>query len=161
MGSIVKHIINIDKMMKNNNLKNTVVFRGVNGIDLNRFPVLVNKAFTSTSTNKIIANQFSGDDCCIIRFTIPDNIKTILFEYNKNTSAALKEDEILIERNTQFVDIKPSPIPKVFDAILKKYSPPNVQQDLQHQEQILEYRRQQIANMVLDDLDFDDSDFED
>lgn len=158
----VTHIKNIDKMMKNNNLKNVIVYRGINKSLLLNLKntgsnVLVNKGYTSSSLD-IEKSKMFADENCILRFVIPHNLKTHIYEYNKNISENLNEKEILIERNTQFVingmdDIKPN---KVYDAVLCNYTPPKSVQNLKN----LERLKNEMMQKMLEE-DFYDSDFED
>lgn len=159
---IVKHIKNIDKAMKNNNLKNVIVYRGINMsllVNLKNMGsnVLVNKGYTSSSLDIEKSKMFT-DENCILRFIIPNNLKTHIYEYKKNISENLNEKEILIQRNTQFVinnmeDIKEN---KIYDAVLSNYIPPKSIQNLNN----LEKLKNEMMQKMLEE-DFYDSDFED
>jgi len=159
---IVKHIKNIDKVMKNNNLKNVIVYRGINMsllLNLKNMGsnVLVNKGYTSSSLDIEKSKMFT-DENCILRFIIPNNLKTHIYEYKKNISENLNEKEILIQRNTQFVinnmeDIKEN---KIYDAVLSNYIPPKSIQNLNN----LEKLKNEMMQKMLEE-DFSDSDFED
>ena len=159
---IVKHIKNIDKEMKNNNLKNVIVYRGINMsllLNLKNMGsnVLVNKGYTSSSLDIEKSKMFT-DENCILRFIIPNNLKTYIYEYKKNISENLNEKEILIQRNTQFVinnmeDIKEN---KIYDAVLSNYIPPKSIQNLNN----LEKLKNEMMQKMLEE-DFYDSDFED
>ena len=159
---IVKHIKNIDKIMNNNNLNNVIVYRGINiGLLLNLknigSNVLVNKGYTSSSLDIGKSKMFAYENC-ILRFVIPNKLKTYIYKYKKNVSENLNEKEILIQRNTQFVinnmdDIKPN---KIYDAVLSNYTPPKSVQNLNN----LERLKNEMMQKMLEE-DFYDSDFED
>lgn len=158
----VKHIKNIDRIMKNNNLKNVIVYRGIKMsllLNLKNMSsnVLVNKGYTSSSLDIEKSKMFT-DENCILRFIIPNNLKTHIYEYKKNISENLNEKEILIQRNTQFVindmeDIKEN---KIYDAVLSNYIPPKSIRNLNN----LEKLKNEMMQKMLEE-DFSDSDFED
>jgi len=155
---IVKHIINIDKELKNNKLNNMLMFRGINSALIKNLPsnVLVNKAYSSSTPDINVATQFA-DECCILSFTIPNDIKTHIYDYKNITSKNLKEQEILIERNTQFVNITQDKYnPNLYNAILTKYKPPNVNKQM---EEYNRAREEYMKQIDFDDFD-DDSDFD-
>ena len=79
--------------------------------------VLVNKSYSSCTSIIDKAIEFvSTDKCCILMFTIPSHLK-----YHK-----ISEQEVLVERNTQFIiDNKSSKYP-VYNAILTRWEPPSI-----------------------------------
>ena len=105
----VMHIINIDQAITKGASKpqpTKLFYRGVHGLDyfIETQGILVNKAYSSCSSDINQSFKFSGDECCIIVFTIPNDIN--YFEY-KSLGINDYEQEILIQRNTQFVEFKP------------------------------------------------------
>lgn len=158
---IVEHILNIDRGMKYNKLNNMLMFRGINSSLIKNLPsnVLVNKAYSSATPDFNIASNFT-DDCCILSFIIPDDIKTYIYDYKNITSKNLKEQEVLLQRNTQFVNITQDKYnPNLYNAVLTKYKPPNVSQQMKEYNRV---REQYMKQMIIDDdfSDLDDSDFE-
>lgn len=125
-----KLIQNLDNKIQNTgNYTNTYLYRGISGgiipaiMELTS-GVLVNKAYTSTTKNLDTAKKFVSDDgCCILMFTIPEDIKYLEMP-NQNW-----EQEILLQRNTQFIiDIQNSKHP-IYKATLTKWNPPHTQTD--------------------------------
>ena len=87
----------------------------------------------------------------ILVFKIPPDLKTHKYSYS-----GYSEDEILVERNTQFKIIKEGKKNYYF-AELCKYIPPKKTNSNLIFEQLMEAaRKKQLEN--LDDLDFSDED---
>lgn len=125
----VRQILEIDSHMSNNGeLRNTLLYKGMSGgfipmsIEASS-GVIINKSYVSSSLTLDSANEFVSDDgCCVICFTIPDNIK--YYKYGIEVNKKDREQEILIERNTQFViNVEESNYP-VYYATLSKWVPP-------------------------------------
>jgi len=99
---IVNHINNIDSKLKYNYLPD-IYFRGISGSFIpqavqSSSGIIVNTAFTSTTSNEKVVQSFvDNNGCCILVFKIPPNLKTHKYSYS-----GYSEDEILVERNTQF-----------------------------------------------------------
>ena len=120
---IVKMVNEIDSQMTFNETINDIIYyRGISTdikytID-NNDGVIINKAYTSCSNSIDEAKKYMNDSnngCCILVFKIPLDIKTYIFENQK-------EGEVLIERNTQFViDTENSRHP-IYSAILSKWT---------------------------------------
>lgn len=94
-------IRNIDKRLINNT-KEIKVYRGISGDfykSLKLTGCIINKSYTSSTTNKDTAIAFSQGDTTgvVLVFVIPPGIR--IHKYT-----GLDEDEILIERNTQFIN---------------------------------------------------------
>ena len=96
------------------------------GIQTNFQNELVNKSFTSSSTTIDAAARFTEN--AIFEFYIPMHIKTYIFKYKKNRANSLIEKEILIERNTKFINITNTfrtykSIPIYSAELIKYYKP--------------------------------------
>lgn len=151
----VKDIINIDSVMHNDgSLKGKVLYRGIHGIIIEEQGVLINKAYSSSSTNIDVALNFVEGQCCIIAFEIPPEVKFFKYE----DIGRPDEKEILIHRNTQFVELRHTNTYKnvrIYSCILKLYAMPIItREDIEKQKFI----DQQTAKFILED---EDEDFED
>jgi hypothetical protein len=62
------------------------------------------RGFVSTSLDIDTAFKFSDGDCCIITFTLPDNIHAWIDTRN-NSGKKRGENEVILERNIEFFDI--------------------------------------------------------
>jgi len=123
----IQHVINIDSFMYNNgSLKGKIIYRGIYNLEglIKTQDVLVNTAYSSSSFSIDTAHNFIKAGCCIIAFTVPDEIKYIDY------ADIIKKDseiEVLIQRNTQFVNIKKHSTHKgrpIYTGILKLYASP-------------------------------------
>lgn len=148
---IVNHINNIDSKLEYNTLSG-LYFRGISGSFIpqsvqSSSGIIVNSAFTSTTSNEKIAQSFvDTEGCCILVFKIPQNLKTYKYSYT-----GYSEDEVLVERNTQFKIIEKGKKNYYF-AELHKYTPPvKNQTDISFQQLLEEARRKQLED---DDFDF-------
>lgn len=152
---IVNHINNIDSKLKYNYLPD-IYFRGISGSFIpqavqSSSGIIVNTAFTSTTSNEKVAQSFvDNNGCCILIFKIPPNLKTYKYSYS-----GYSEDEILVERNTQFKIIKEGKKNYYF-AELCKYIPPKKTNSNLIFEQLMEEGRKKMENL---DLNFSDEDF--
>ena len=80
--------------------------------------VLVNKSYNSC-TNIDKAKEFVSNECCILMFTIPSDIK--YHKFNDQT-----EGEVLVERNTQFIIKENNSTHPIYNAILTKWEHPTI-----------------------------------
>lgn len=131
----VRQILEIDSRMTNTGeFNNVLLYRGFSGgfipmaIEFSS-GVIVNKAYSSSSTTLDTAKKFVSDDgCCVIVFKLPNNIKYHKFVIDY-------EQEVLIERDTQFViDLKSSKHP-IYYATLSKWYPPSqniIESEMKH-----------------------------
>lgn len=110
----VIYIKKLDNIINTNKKYNNYLYRGIpfslinkilgknineiqaDNIELNN---IFNLAYTSSSTNITKASEFAGDGGIIIKFIIPNGIK---YHEMKNEG----ENEILIQRGTQFTNMK-------------------------------------------------------
>lgn len=155
----IRDILNIDSVMKNDNsMKNKLLYRGVHGLTIQNEGVLVNKAYSSSSTDIDVSMDFIEGNCCIIAFEIPSEITFFPF----NILGRDNESEYLINRNTQFVEFRHTNTYKgvrVYSCILKLYAVPIItKSDLEKRAQVEEALRAATIKMIQDDDD--DSDFE-
>lgn len=129
---LVRYINEIDSNMTNNGeLNNVVLYRGIgNGVIpaviSGSSGILVNKAYTSCSFRMDIAKNFleEDDECCVLVFSIPSNVKYYIYKDDND------EQEVLIQRNTQFtIDITNSQ-PPVYNAYLSLWSPPVIEENM-------------------------------
>ena len=123
---LTRYIKEIDSKMTNNGeLNNVLLYRGIgNGvipaIISGSSGILINKAYTSCTFKLHIAKNFldENDECCILVFNIPENIKYYIYKDDND------EQEVLIQRNTQFIiDISNSK-PPIYNASLTLWDPP-------------------------------------
>ena len=153
---IVNHINNIDSELKYNYLPD-IYFRGISGSFIpqavqSSSGIIVNTAFTSTTSNEKIAQSFvNNNGCCILVFKIPLDLKTYKYSYS-----GYSEDEILVERNTQFKIIKEGKKNYYFAELYKYIPPKKTNSNLIFEQLMEEARKKQLEN--LDDLDFSDED---
>jgi hypothetical protein len=125
---IKRHIENIDSVMRKGD-RIIKVYRGIP--DIKRFfseeasPIIVDLAFTSSSTDINVARRFTSNRCCLVEFNLPTDMGR--YEYGDND-----EKEILIQRSTQLI-IDDSPFEKngytTYKAIIKPYIPPVITKD--------------------------------
>jgi len=154
---IIQHINNIDSQLKYNHYEN-LYFRGISGSFIpqsiqSSSSIIINTAFTSTTSNEHTAQSFvDGEGCCILVFKIPSSLKTYQYSYS-----GYSEDEVLIERNTQFKIVSKGKKNYYF-AELHKYTPPvKTKPDLSFEKMIEEERKRQMEN-IDDDWEFTDTD---
>jgi hypothetical protein len=166
-AKVLKNVLNIDRLFnvpKYNCSKNTILYRGVNRSDID----FVNRnedAFLSCSTSIEQAGNFAGDSCCIIRFFLPDNIKSIQIDKTAAVSKDI-EKEVLLERNTTWRDpvyISTYNKKRVYTVLLCKIIPPSAD-DLIRRNDLLEKERlirQERTKYLLSLEDEDDDPFAD
>ena len=153
---IVNHINNIDSELKYNYLPD-IYFRGISGSFIpqavqSSSGIIVNTAFTSTTSNEKVAQSFVDiNGCCILVFKIPQDLKTHKYSYS-----GYSEDEILVERNTQFKIIKEGKKNYYFAELCKYIPPKKTNSNLIFEQLMEEARKKQLENL---DLDFSDEDF--
>lgn len=158
----VDHINNIDVMMEYNDLKGKIFYRGIADplIPMSikyGSNVLVNRAYTSSTTDlDIIKSYVNQDGCCILKFLIPANIQTYIYRY----SGAYTEKEVLIQRDTQFViNLELSTHP-IYYAELRSYHPPIILKP-SIEEINKKNREEYIKNLMEDEDEFATSSDED
>ena len=122
---IVKIIKELDLNMVDHGDDTTLFYRGFGGGIIPMIieagsGVLVNKSYSSCTSILDKAIEFaSTDKCCILMFTIPSDLK-----YHKFSDQ--REQEVLVERNTQFIIDKKSSKYPVYNAILTRWEPPSI-----------------------------------
>lgn len=129
---LVRYIKDIDSNMSNNGeLNNLILYRGIgNGVIpaviSGSSGVLVNKAYTSCSFKLNVAKGFldEDDECCILVFTIPANIKYYIYKDDND------EKEVLIQRNTQFTINLSNSQPPIYNANLSLWEPPAIKENI-------------------------------
>ncbi len=158
----IQHVINIDSMMGNNHsLRGTPFFRGVHGLDMfiKEQGTLINKAYSSCSTDIEEALKFTGDECCIVTFLIPDEVKF----YNYQTLGINDtEREVLIQRNTQLDHFRLSLAHKgrrVYSCVLKLYAVPIISDSDKKKQFVLEQMLAEARAKSIASVD-DDEEFE-
>ena len=129
----VQHIRNIDSAMINDGkLNGRMIYRG---IPTQRIPraaetsrIIVATAYSSCTTNFSVAkNSFTNPGgCCILAFKIPSNIGYHKFTYENIRTKTMREDEVLLERNIQFIDIAETPTRNVYSCVVKRYNHPSI-----------------------------------
>jgi antitoxin component YwqK of YwqJK toxin-antitoxin module len=136
----LEHVIKIDGIMRNNgSLKDIVLFRGLTNLPqlISEQGILVNKAYTSCSYWIREAYYFAKGKsehghCCIMKFTIPDEIKYCDL-YRGHGGLNKGEKEVIIQRNTQFVNFvslgKNQRGYHVYSCTLKLYAMPIVTEE--------------------------------
>jgi hypothetical protein len=117
-------------MGNNGSLNGIVFYRGLRNLPVRiaEQGILVNKAYTSCSYDIEAALHFTKDKCCIMKFTIPNEVKYC--DLLESRVGHTEEREVLIQRNTQFINFEPSTeLYKgytVYSCILKLYAMPVV-----------------------------------
>ena len=112
---VIKDIINIDSVMSTDgydSLKTILLYRGVSAHHLQMIKeqgVIVNISYTSCSKDIDVSVGFSGNNgCCLLVFTMPENINFVDYENRKFgfTEEDDDEKEVLFQRNTMFDNFK-------------------------------------------------------
>lgn len=103
---ISKIINSIDKQLNFSTDNESIYYRGIPMniySSLKSLPdkIMTNKAYTSCSKNITVAKDFAGKKGAILCFKIPKNIK--VYSYADTDGEKDEEEEILIQRNTQFI----------------------------------------------------------
>jgi len=120
---MVKIINELDRNMTQSGDNSVVFYRG---LDNGLIPliievssgVLVNKSYSSCTTVVNKAKEFVSDSgCCILAFTIPPGVK-----YHKFVDQ--RENEVLLERNTQFIINEKDSNHPIYSATLTKWDNP-------------------------------------
>lgn len=101
-------ILLMDSIMSKKNA-GTIVYRGVNNLeklietmDTAGFSTtLVDKGFSSCSTDIKISQKFTTDKCCILKFVIGNDISSVSLSKD-NDVMNYKEKEILLQRNLDY-----------------------------------------------------------
>ena len=99
-------------------MKDIIVYRGMKNNYYANKTSLVLKAFTSTTTSLKVARSFGP---VIIKIKVPPHIKRYVFEYSNKRSNALREDEVLFQRNTKLVNIRYNPTLGMYEANMILY----------------------------------------
>ena len=133
---IRKHIENIDSFMKEGEKdKYLVLYRGIynlrnflrfnNSIDSS--PRIIDLAFSSATKNIKVTRSFVDmNGCCVLAFVLSSEIKRYVY------GDELAEDEVLLQRNLQFILESDQPIIdssnkiQIYKAIVKPYDPPKI-----------------------------------
>ena len=104
---ILKHIDNIDKGIKRQGSKKEIVL--YRGITPNAISFVSNsfkeRGFSSTSKGESVpANNFTDNNCCVLKFIKPESIYG--YHYSGNNGKKDIEEEVLLERNIEYINIK-------------------------------------------------------
>ena len=144
---LVQHVKNIDSAMRNNGkLSGHTLYRGIAGQLIPKSQensgVIVSTGYSSCTTDFSIAKSSFTDarKCCVLVFKIPPNIDYYGYTYEKTKAKALREHEVLLQRNIQFVDITETGTRNVYTCVLKKYTHPTITN--KEEKQIQEMRDQ-------------------
>jgi hypothetical protein len=135
--TIRRHIENIDSSMKNGD-RDIILYRGIprlhsfleyyKDIDEEKIgtPRIIELGFSSASKKIDVTRSFVDKiGCCVLSFVLPKEIKRYDFSDKY-------EDEILIERNIQFILQSDEPLIdtnrklQIYKAIVKSYIPPKI-----------------------------------
>ncbi len=158
---LVQHVKNIDSAMRNDGkLSGHTLYRGIAGslipksVESNS-GVIVSTGYSSCSTDFSVAKQSFTDarKCCVLVFKIPSNIDYYGYTYEKTKAKALREHEVLLQRNIQFVDITETGTRNVYTCVLKKYTHPTItnKEEKQLQEMRDQFSKRQKTK-TLEDL---------
>jgi len=108
---IKKHISNIDSLFKNENYKyndKKILYRGFSPY-YGKETKTDEYGYGSTTKNIDVALSFTSQNCCILEFYLPENVKGIDMSKTNISNDSYEEDyeeEVLLERNIQFTNIK-------------------------------------------------------
>lgn len=107
---IINHIHNINnEILKSGKQEKITLYRGFSFIDFDTYTSLIEKGFSSCTTNINVATKnYTNNGCCVLVFTLASDIDAYVFEYE----GKYKEDEYLLRRNIEFFNI----------SFLKKYN---------------------------------------
>jgi hypothetical protein len=101
------HIRNIDNILKRSPYYKGKLYRGMLNIDYNQ--TFINHSYSSTSSDIRVAQEFSGDKCCLLAFNVTENDKIHYIDmnifYKKYLNKNDEEYEILLERDIAFHNI--------------------------------------------------------
>lgn len=127
---IMQVIHGIDDKMKLNHDSTTTFYRGIPWsiyIEMKKQNMLINKSYTSSTRSIDVAYRFTDQNKdpsknIILQFNIPTTI--YIYDYQNSH----QEDEVLIERNTQFIipsqeEEKPMQKYRIIPTMLEKYQP--------------------------------------
>jgi hypothetical protein len=150
----IEHIINMDKGLTYNVFGERYFYRGMaNGFIpasiIMSSGVIINKGFTSCTKREDVTKSYTDEEgCCMLKFIIPDNIKSYVYEYE----GKYNEAEVLLQRNTQFTIV--SKYHPVYYAVLSLYTPPdNITKELT--KTLVDYKNERMAQMAEEDIDWD------
>lgn len=110
---IKKHILNIDNLFKITKYQyndKQILYRGFSPY-YGKETKTDEYGYVSTTKNIDVALSFASQNCCILEFYLPENVKGIdMSKANKSKDSYLEEEdyeeEVLLERNIQFTNIR-------------------------------------------------------
>jgi hypothetical protein len=116
----------------------------------------IERGFSSTTTNiDIAAKNYTDGECCVLYFEIPNNVNSY-----KYPEKGYKEEEILIQRNIQYLNISEmgsySGV-KIFTCTIKPYQLPS-KSEVKKFEKSLEELRKEMMKKMMEEIDFDEFD---
>ena len=165
---LLKIINNIDSDMRFNNTGQ--LYRGVARKTINSSGSYVERGYSSSSPDADTAQKFASEDCCMLLFTIPSNIRSIIIDKD------VTEPEVVVDRNMEFYNInfakfyinKKGLTTKLFTCAIRTWKMPSVEEQLRSEREREafiksqggltkaeqeEYRKQQLKKMMEDEDD--------
>ena len=102
------HIKNIDNVLKRSPYYKGKLYRGLNDVKYNE--TFINYSYCSSTYDIRVAEEFSGNDCCLLSFNLTKNDKIHYIDmnqfYKKYFNKEDDEKEILLDRDLIFQNIR-------------------------------------------------------
>jgi hypothetical protein len=152
---ILKDIGNIDTAIKFSGKENSgkKVYRGIKPFVIENLD-FIERGFSSTTTNiEIAAKNYTDGQCCILYFEIPNTVNSY-----KYPEKGYKEEEILIQRNLQYLNISEVGNYQgvtIFTCTIKPYQLPT-KSEVKKFEKSLDELRKEMMKKMMEELDFED-----
>ena len=102
------HIKNIDNVLKRSPYYKGKLYRGLNYVDYNE--TFINYSYSSSTYDIRVAQEFSGDKCCLLSFNLTEKDKIHYIDmnqfYKKYFNKEDDEMEILLDRDLIFQNVR-------------------------------------------------------
>jgi hypothetical protein len=104
---VKRQIADIDATIIHKGKSDVTLYRGVS-VPIGNRTSFIERAYSSATRQCSVADTFIDKKtrCCVLRITVPSSIKRYEYEHTKESEEKENEDEIVLERDLEYYDIK-------------------------------------------------------